>query len=359
MRLGGAAFRAALAGISLVGGLSAGCAGKSSLLLQIEAPSDRVIESITVHVTMVTAGVDLTRALSNGAAPLRLPGTVVVLLPDVRSQVDLTVDATTDRGERLSASSDVESVPFVQVARTLYLTVEGQPPDPDMGGPAPDLGAPDLGNAPADLAPPSPDGDPSLVGRWDFEEGTGLIAHDTSGRGNDGTLSGPLSFVPGTSGTALMFASGDHVSVSSAASLSGMAALTVALWVRPGTSGVTVDLLSKRHPVDPFFSYDLQLMNDRVNFQLQTPTGGVSLGSSQTLLANSWYHVAAVYDGAQAQVYVNGQVNGIPGVVTGSILVTSGPLQFPFASFSGALDGVRIYSRALTANEIQHLYLSP
>jgi hypothetical protein len=36
--------------------------------------------------------------------------------------------------------------------------------------------------------------DPSLVGCWKFDEGSGTIAYDSSGNGNDGTL--VLAFWP-------------------------------------------------------------------------------------------------------------------------------------------------------------------
>ncbi|MCP4258147.1 MAG: hypothetical protein GY774_11720, partial [Planctomycetes bacterium] len=38
------------------------------------------------------------------------------------------------------------------------------------------------------------DTDPALVGWWTFDEGSGNIAADSSGNGNDGTLNGPLEW---------------------------------------------------------------------------------------------------------------------------------------------------------------------
>ncbi|GAJ11910.1 unnamed protein product, partial [marine sediment metagenome] len=39
--------------------------------------------------------------------------------------------------------------------------------------------------------------DPNLMGWWEFEQGTGGTAYDSSGKGNDGTLGGPPDWVPG------------------------------------------------------------------------------------------------------------------------------------------------------------------
>ena len=41
--------------------------------------------------------------------------------------------------------------------------------------------------------------DPSLVGWWKLDEGSGLVANDSSGNGNDGTIYGsPLWVTAGT-----------------------------------------------------------------------------------------------------------------------------------------------------------------
>ena len=48
--------------------------------------------------------------------------------------------------------------------------------------------------------------DPSLVGWWTFDEGSGSVAADSSGNGNDGTLNGPVEWTPdGKLGGAMKF----------------------------------------------------------------------------------------------------------------------------------------------------------
>ena len=44
-----------------------------------------------------------------------------------------------------------------------------------------------------------------LVGYWNFDEGAGTVAVDSSGYGNDGTLNGDPQWVPGQLGSALDF----------------------------------------------------------------------------------------------------------------------------------------------------------
>ena len=72
---------------------------------------------------------------------------------------------------------------------------------------------------------------------------------------------------------------------------------------------------------------------------------------------NAWSHVAATYDGAALRLYVDGAPAGST-AVTGSMAVTSGVLRIGGNNlwnewFSGLIDEVRIYDRALSQAEIQ------
>jgi concanavalin A-like lectin/glucanase superfamily protein len=72
---------------------------------------------------------------------------------------------------------------------------------------------------------------------------------------------------------------------------------------------------------------------------------------------NTWSHLAATYDGATLRLYVNGaQVSSR--ALTGAMRVTGQPLRIGGNAvwaewFSGRIDEVRVYSRALSAAQIQ------
>ena len=82
-----------------------------------------------------------------------------------------------------------------------------------------------------------------------------------------------------------------------------------------------------------------------------------------TLQANTWYHVAGVYNAATSElhVYVNGQLDDgtLLGTVTSTqqnstanVNIGRRPTGNSY-NFNGRLDDVRIYGRALTLAEIQ------
>ncbi len=72
-----------------------------------------------------------------------------------------------------------------------------------------------------------------LIAHWEFDEGSGTIARDSSGKGHDGTLLGDPQWVTGMIGSgALSFDGTDGlVEAGDDASLSLTDALTITAWV--------------------------------------------------------------------------------------------------------------------------------
>ena len=92
------------------------------------------------------------------------------------------------------------------------------------------------------------------------------------------------------------------------------------------------------------------------------PTGQVNIGGevgatgSAALALNAWSHLAVTYDNTALRLYVNGTLVATT-AVSGPIPVSTGVLRMGGNSiwgewFSGKLDDVRIYNRALSAGEI-------
>ena len=94
---------------------------------------------------------------------------------------------------------------------------------------------------------------------------------------------------------------------------------------------------------------------NRLQFVLQIGTVSQKLSSTTALSTNTWYHIAATYDGTAMRIYLNGVLDCSLSV-TGSA-VANAPFSFgrtyeDLRILNGSLDEIRVWNRALTATEI-------
>ena len=190
-----------------------------------------------------------------------------------------------------------------------------------------------------------------LVAAYGFEEGGGTAAVDASGAGNSGTVNSAV-WVQGKYGKALSFnGTSSSVTISHSASLNLMTGMTLEAWVNPTATGGWREIIYK--DIDIYFLLG------------STPQGLPSMGGTfastnvygPALALNTWTHLAATYDGATMRFYVNG-VQASSRAQTGGILASTLPLTIGGDTtygqyWSGLIDEVRIYNRALSASEIQ------
>jgi len=86
----------------------------------------------------------------------------------------------------------------------------------------------------------------------------------------------------------------------------------------------------------------------------------VDISAGGAIVAGTWYHLAAVYDGANASFYVNGALAGQQ-PLTGYAVNVGGPFSIGARSdgnfwFAGYADEVVLYTNALSASEIMAHY---
>jgi hypothetical protein len=92
-----------------------------------------------------------------------------------------------------------------------------------------------------------------------------------------------------------------------------------------------------------------------------TPTVAVFAGAPTPPAAGVWYHVAGVYDGAGLTLYVNGVFQGSIAhsgawSAAGNTYIGRGKYDgLPTDFLPGLIDEVRLYSRALSAQEVAKL----
>jgi hypothetical protein len=202
---------------------------------------------------------------------------------------------------------------------------------------------------------------PGLVGWWSFDEGTGSVAGDSSGNGNDGTIYGIPTWMAGKYEQALSFdGQDDYVNVYRN-NLKGMTELTISLWVYRNAWGNYRGLvaenyggLSLRHWVfrDDVSGNVVFWVTDGVNSDYIQQSG---------FATSAWEHIVAVFKGGTyLKLYRNGlevksaataitQINSAPGF---DVWIGR------YASYylNGIVDEVRIYNRALSAAEIQESF---
>ena len=204
---------------------------------------------------------------------------------------------------------------------------------------------------------------PGLVAAYSFNEGSGTALGDSSGNNNTGTLSGATWTTAGKFGNALVFnGTNARVTIPNSASLQLTTGMTLEAWVNPSiVDGAWRDVIYKAND-----NYYLEATSSNGN----KPAGGGTFAGTgaQTygtaaLAVNTWTHLAVTYDGATLRLYVNG-VQASSQARTGNLATSTSALQIGGDStygqyFTGTIDEVRIYNRALSQAEIQSDMTTP
>jgi hypothetical protein len=204
---------------------------------------------------------------------------------------------------------------------------------------------------------------PGLLGRWAFDDGVGDLASDSSGCDNDGNLHG-VEWVRGAFGTALRFSGKDsYVLIPEVAGLDGSNELTVETWVLWQDGGRYPNLVTGGQWCPGGFL--LFVADKGCVFRLGRPDteAGVPgkewaeawapfLGAFET---GRWYHLAATFKRPDIVTYVNGKVVNTatwnyPVGYHGNLMI--GSWNPPESCHNGLLDEVKVYNRALTAEEV-------
>ena len=199
----------------------------------------------------------------------------------------------------------------------------------------------------------------ALVAAYGFEEGSGTTVADASGRGNAGTLSGATWVTTGKFGKALSFnGTSSLLTVASAASLDLAAGLTLEAWVRPASnSGNRAVLVKERSTGLAYALYARSASASRPNGTVRIASTNRTVTGTSALTLNAWSHLALTYNGATLALYVNGVLVATQ-ARTGAVTTSTNPLRIGGSTvaseyFSGLIDEVRLYSRALSQAEIQ------
>ena len=202
-----------------------------------------------------------------------------------------------------------------------------------------------------------------LIGWWKLDEASGTSAADSSGNAITGTLVNTPSWVSGKINNALSFdrTAYEHVTLASNAALDmGSGSFTFAAWINPST-----------YDTAGWRSMFGSVGNDAASFGIvDTPNRHLKLTKvniadftvgTQTITPNTWQHVAVVMDRARTALtyYLNGVADSVTYSATTFTEQTNriGCRRDSGSDpFDGKIDDVRIYNRALSADDIAALY---
>jgi len=205
---------------------------------------------------------------------------------------------------------------------------------------------------------PSPTPPLPLAGFWSLNEGSGTVAADSSGNGNNVNLvNGPI-WINGKSGKALQFDGvNDYAIKTSASGIPVNPPFSVIVWINgkslsnPKWNDIVRKEGSWAVQADPYGKLNLEI------------TGKQDTISKVGIPTNVWTHIAVTFEGTTVKFYNNGMLGDTKTQTNkpnaGLNTINIGGYTTWGTYFNGALDEVKIYNKALNATEINADYTAP
>ncbi len=217
---------------------------------------------------------------------------------------------------------------------------------------------------------------PGMVSWWPGDSNTDDIVG-----GNDGTLLNGATFAAGQVDQAFSFNGSSEVTISDHTSLD-VQAFTIDAWVFPtvedASGGVaSVDIIVNKESTAALGSIQYEIGRAAASHPINASNlaffiGGISglpndggswVDGGGSMPLNAWTHVALTFDGSMAVAYINGGPTASFAGLTGTIPNTTGPFRIGARStnsgnfsFTGLIDEVEIFGRALSDSKIQAIF---
>ena len=204
---------------------------------------------------------------------------------------------------------------------------------------------------------------PTPVAYWKFNSDAGLNVADSSGNGYFGTLMNGVIWSTGHSATSLLFDGvNDYVNIGSNSAFNITGDVTVSAWINAEAPTETGLIVGKGGCWGASCPFNFRIGRaGRICFdQNNGGSGQDTTCTTDPISFGSWKHVAATRTGNTINIYVDGVLSGTR-VATRPAANNSGSLQIGSISgdtgsaFKGKIDEVQIFSKALSASEIQSI----
>jgi hypothetical protein len=205
-----------------------------------------------------------------------------------------------------------------------------------------------------------------LAGYWPLDDASGTTATDLSGNGHTGTLTNGPVWTVGKIGAGLSFNGSSTTLDIHQSVLNTAASFTVAAWVQPFDLGTWHTAVSQDgNNVSGFYLQSTPTGQFAFSLVNEDSTSGSTVRALSTFnpVVNTWYHLVGVYNAAsgQSSLYVNGVLQSTESVPAtwnagGETVIGRAKWGGNVDFWSGNLDDVRLYTRALSATDISNLY---
>jgi uncharacterized protein (TIGR02145 family) len=195
-------------------------------------------------------------------------------------------------------------------------------------------------------------------------------ALDSTNNNNDGTVNGAVLTTDrfGNDSSAYFFDGvDDEIDISNDLDFDTLPGQSLSIWFKPNKLDTMHLFGYQKTDVSPFAQYQLEIENDSIWYLVRYSGTSFDRIYIDNALENpnKWYHLVAMKDSTGLlSIYVNnvkiGQLQGTAGFNTPDASFTTKIGVYEAVSlsqyFEGSVDDIRIYSRALSVDEIQDLY---
>ena len=212
-----------------------------------------------------------------------------------------------------------------------------------------------------------------LEGYWTLNETTGTNAPDSSMNQNNGAVYGAATWVSGA-GNGIDMGDGvrrclsfdgldDYVGMGDILDFERTDTYTLIAWIK--TSAKSGAIIAKMNVANNYQGYDMIVENGTIEAYLVNNWGAndaIKVEASTIVNDSLWHHIAVTYDGSSTANGLKIYIDGSPETVTivkdslSSSTVNSDELRIGtrigHIPFTGLIDEVKIYSFALTADDI-------
>ncbi len=208
----------------------------------------------------------------------------------------------------------------------------------------------------------------NAVGIWDFNDGSGVIAKDTSGQGNNGTLTNMpadawKTDTPSGNGFSLGFDGvDDYVIVNDNDSLDNEY-FTITAWVK-WNNLINWRRVTEKRSANSKAQYVISVENNQLWSFVHDGVHDIDFDTTQNrpnLTTNRWYHVAITWNGTYLIAYLDGVLYNSAMSTSVSGIVNNDPLRIGTLTaqtffFNGSIDDIRIYSEAISSAQVEKIY---